>query len=41
MIQNRVEPAYRHTDLFEPRRLTDDWAAYLASETREPETRAI
>ena len=37
VVQNRVEAAYRRTDLFERRRrLMDDWAAYLASESREP-----
>ena len=31
VVQNRVEAAYRRTDLFERRRrLMDDWAAYLA-----------
>ena len=35
VVQNRVEAAYRRTDLFERRRrLMDDWAAYLAGETR-------
>ena len=38
VVQNRVEAAYRRTDLFERRRkLMDDWAAYLAGERREPE----
>ena len=38
VIQNRVEAAYRRTDLFERRRrLMDDWAAYLAGAPREPE----
>ena len=33
VVQNRVEAAYRRTDLFERRRrLMDDWAAYLAGE---------
>ena len=32
VVQNRVEAAYRRTDLFERRRkLMDDWAAYLAA----------
>ena len=32
VVRNRVEAAYRRTDLFERRRrLMDDWAAYLAS----------
>ena len=34
VVRNKVEAAYRRTDLFERRRLMDDWAAYLAgSET--------
>ncbi len=34
VVQNRVEAAYRRTDLFERRRLLmDDWAAYLAQGT--------
>ena len=33
VVQNRVEAAYRRTDLFERRRkLMDDWTAYLAGE---------
>ena len=37
VVQNKVEAAYRRTDLFDRRRrLMDDWAAYLASESREP-----
>ena len=33
VVQNRVEAAYRRTDLIERRRrLMDDWAAYLAGE---------
>ena len=36
VVQNRVEPAYRRTDLFERRRrLMDDWAAYLASGSQQ------
>ena len=36
-VRNPIEAAYRRTDLFERRRrLMDDWAAYLASESREP-----
>ncbi|WP_420449984.1 tyrosine-type recombinase/integrase [Candidatus Palauibacter sp.] len=32
VVQNKVEAAYRRTDLFERRRrLMDDWAAYLAN----------
>ena len=38
VVQNKVEEAYRRTDLFERRRrLMDDWADYLAGETLEPE----
>ena len=38
MVNNKVEVAYRRTDLFERRRrLMDDWAAYLAGERRDPE----
>ena len=38
VVQNRVEAAYRRTDLLDRRRrLMDDWAAYLASEGREQE----
>ena len=38
VVRNKVEAAYRRMDLFERRRrLMDDWAAYLASETLEPE----
>ena len=37
-VRNRVEAAYRRTDLFERRRrLMNDWAAYLARERRDPE----
>ncbi len=38
VVQNRVEAAYRRTDLFERRRrLMDNWAAYLAGERLGPE----
>ena len=38
VVQNRVEAAYRRTDLFERRRrLMNDWAAYLAGERLNPE----
>ena len=38
VVRNKVEAAYRRTDLFERRRrLMDDWAAYLAAERRDPE----
>ena len=33
VLRNKVEAAYRRTDLFDRRRrLMDDWAAYLAGE---------
>ena len=39
---NRVEAAYRCTDLSEcRRRLMDDWAAYLAGERRDPEAQHV
>ena len=39
VVQNRVEAAYRRTDLFERRRrLMADWAAYLAGESRDAST---
>ena len=42
VVQNKVEAAYRRTDLFERRcRLMDDWAVYLASERRDPEAGPI
>ena len=38
VVHNKVEAAYRRTDLFERRRrLMNDWAAYLAGERRDPE----
>ena len=38
VVQNKVEAAYRRTDLFERRRrLMNDWAGYLARERRDPE----
>ena len=41
-VRNQVETAYRRTDLFERRRrLTDDWAAYLAGKSGEPEAAPI
>ena len=37
VVHNKVEAAYRRSDLFERRRrVMEDWAAYLASESREP-----
>ena len=42
VVQNRVEAAYRRTDLFERRRrLMNDWAAYLAAKSRDPEAGPI
>ena len=36
-VRNPIEAAYRRTDLFERRRrLMDDWASYLAGESRKP-----
>jgi len=29
VVQNKVEAAYARSDLFERRRLMDDWATYL------------
>ena len=38
VVRNKVEAAYRRTDLFERRRrLMNDWAAYLADKSRDPE----
>ena len=35
VVKNKVEAAYRRTDLFERRRvLMEDWASYLAGESR-------
>ena len=37
-VQNKVEAAYRRTDLFERRRrLMNDWAAYVAGGRGTPE----
>ena len=37
VVRNKVEAAYRRTDLFERRsRLMDEWATYLANEGAEP-----
>ena len=37
VVQNKVEAAYRRTDLFDRRRrLMDDWAAYLAHQVQRP-----
>ena len=39
VVQNKVEAAYRRSDLFERRRrLMDDWAGYLACERRDQHT---
>ena len=36
-VRNPIEAAYRRTDLFERRRrLMEDWAGYLAGESRQP-----
>ncbi len=35
-VRNSVEAAYRRSDLFERRRLMDDWAGQLAGESRSP-----
>ena len=35
VVRNQVEAAYARSDLFERRRLMDEWAAYLAT-TRRP-----
>ena len=38
VVRNKVEAAYARSDLFERRRiLMDDWASYLAGESRGPE----
>ena len=34
VVQNKVEAAYARSDLFERRRLMDDWAGYLAGTHR-------
>ena len=42
VVGNKVEAAYRRTDLFERRRrLMDDWATYLAGERRDPEATPV
>ena len=41
-VRNQIEAAYRRSDLFERRRrLMDDWAGYLAGESRQPEDEPI
>ena len=41
VVKNKVEAAYRRTDLFERRRrLMNDWAAYLAGGSHGPESRS-
>ena len=35
LAQNKVEAAYARSDLFDRRRLMDDWANYLAQGTTE------
>ena len=34
MVQNKAEATYARSDLFEQRRLMDDWAEYLDGERR-------
>ena len=34
VVQNKGEAAYARSDLFERRRLMDDWGAYLAGQRR-------
>ena len=42
VVRNKVEAAYRRSDLFERRRrLMNDWAAYLAGQSRDPEAGPI
>ena len=42
MVRNRVEAAYRRSDLFERRRrLMEEWEAYLAGERRDPEAQRV
>ncbi|MDE2926814.1 MAG: hypothetical protein OXT71_10495 [Acidobacteriota bacterium] len=36
MVKNKVEAAYRRTDLFERRRVMEDWPSYLAGGRRQP-----
>ena len=41
-VQNKVEAAYRRSDLFERRRrLMEEWEAYLAGERRDPEAQRV
>ena len=35
-VRNPIEAGYRRSDLFERRRLMDDWSGYLADESRSP-----
>ncbi len=42
VVRNQVEATYGRTDLFDRRRrLMEDWAAYLAGESRDPEAGSI
>ena len=42
VVRNKVEAAYRRSDLFERRRrLMNDWAAYLTGQSRDPEAGPI
>ena len=37
LVKNKIEAVYRRKDLFERRRvLMEDWASYLAGESRQP-----
>ena len=39
VVPNKVEAAYARSDLFERRRLMDDWAAYLDGRPDDPTRR--
>ena len=42
VVRNKVEAAYRRSDLFERRRqLMEEWEAYLAGESRDPEAQRV
>ena len=41
VVQNKVEAAYARSDLFERRRLMDDWASYLGKERGQAVTNRI
>ena len=40
-VRNPIEAAYCRSDLFERRRLMDDWAGYLADESRSLAGRSL